>query len=65
MKTRSVPNEPMSRAAAGDGALVRAEARPESHLRDPAVRVVEVDVSGAPTTSGTSTVPCCGTSTAT
>ena len=44
MKTRSVPNEPMSQAAAGDGALVRAEWL-EAHLRDPAVRVVEVDVS--------------------
>ena len=44
MKTRSVLNEPARPPAAGDGALVDA-AWLEARLHDPAVRVVEVDVS--------------------
>lgn len=31
-----------------------------AHLHDPAVRVIEVDVAGSPTTSGTSTGRSCG-----
>ena len=44
MKTRSVLNEAARPPAAGDGVLVDA-AWLDAHLRDPAVRVVEVDVS--------------------
>ena len=36
----------------------------EEHLLDPALRVVEVEVSPAAYDGGTSTAPCCGTSTA-
>ena len=50
MKTRSARNEP----AAAAGVLVDADWL-DAHLHDPAVRVVEVDVTGAPTTSGTCT----------
>ena len=51
MKTRSARNEP----AADTGVLVDVDWL-DAHLHDPAVRVVEVDVSQAgATTSGTST----------
>jgi hypothetical protein len=60
MKTRSARNEP----AADTGVLVDADWL-DAHLHDPAVRVVEVDVSRRAHDECTSTAPCYGTSTAT